>query len=173
MKTYGIAKNEKVGMREEDRIAVLNRRTFIASASAAACFAPFIADARDTATLERSKQFEDAFAKLLNGATPVEGKVALELPESAENGNFVSVTILVDSPMTEHDHVKAIHLLSTANPVAHVATFRLTLMNAIARVQSRMRLAKTQDVIALAELSNGTLAIATTRVKVGIGGCTG
>ncbi|HEY8194887.1 MAG TPA: thiosulfate oxidation carrier protein SoxY, partial [Hyphomicrobium sp.] len=87
------------------------------------------------------------------------------------NGNFVPITIVVESPMTDADHVKAIHLLSTANPVAHVATFRLSPINAVARVQSRMRLAKTQDVVTLAELSTGQMLIATTFVKVTIGGC--
>ncbi len=77
----------------------------------------------------------------------------------------------VDSPMTDADHVKAIHIVSTANPVALVATFHLSPVNAIARVQSRMRLAKTQDVIVLAELSNGRLLMSTTKVGVTIGGC--
>ena len=159
-------------MGDEARYQILSRRTFVVVASAAT-IAPLLAHAEGAmpAGMERSKQFEDEFAKLLAGATPVEGKITVELPEVAENGNFVPLTITIDSPMTADDHVKAIHVLSTANPVAHVATFRLTPINAVARVQSRMRLAKTQDVIALAELSNGTLAIATALVKVTIGGC--
>ena len=154
----------------------LSRRAFTAS-SAGLLLAPLIApmsvlaETSDTPALTRSPQFEEAFAKLLGGATPVEGKITLELPEIAENGNFVPVTISVDSPMSAEDHVKAIHLLSTGNPVAPVATFKLSPVNATARVQSRMRLAKTQDIIALAEMSNDTLAIATVLVKVTIGGC--
>lgn len=108
---------------------------------------------------------------MLRGAVPADGKIAIDLPEIAENGNFVPVTIQVDSPMTPEDHVTAIHLLSTGNPTARVATFHLSPVNALARVQSRMRLAKTQDVIVLAEISNGTLAIATSLVRVTIGGC--
>ena len=162
--------------RNEPRSADLSRRAFAASAAGlllAPLIAPMsaLAESSDTPALTRSPQFEEAFAKLLGGATPVEGKITLELPEIAENGNFVPVTILVDSPMTAEDHVKSIHLLSTGNPVAPVATFKLSPLNATARVQSRMRLAKTQDIIALAELSNGTLAIATALVKVTIGGC--
>ena len=162
--------------RNEPRSADLSRRAFAASAAGlllAPLIAPMsvLAETSDTPALTRSPQFEEAFAKLLGGATPVEGKITLELPEIAENGNFVPVTILVDSPMTAEDHVKSIHLLSTGNPVAPVATFKLSPLNATARVQSRMRLAKTQDIIALAELSNGTLAIATALVKVTIGGC--
>jgi sulfur-oxidizing protein SoxY len=105
------------------------------------------------------------------GRDPAEGKITLELPEIAENGNFVPVTITIESPMTADDYVKTIYLLSTSNPIARVATFHLTPLNGLARVQSRMRLSKTQDVIVLAELSNGTMEIATLLVKVTIGGC--
>ena len=62
--------------------------------------------------------------------------------------------------MTAENHVKAIHLLSTANPRARVATFRFTLLSGKARVTSRMRLAKTQEVVAVAELSDGTFLMA-------------
>jgi len=119
----------------------------VAAASAAAA-APFLAMAQ-TATpevLERSAKFEEAFAKLAGSAKPVEGKITVDLPETAENGNFVPITMAVDSPMIEADYVKAIHILSTANPVAHIATFRLTPANAVARVQSRIRLAKNQEI---------------------------
>ena len=160
-------------MSSNTRIHVLSRRAFVASAAAGLCVPAVnaLAEAPAPSGIVRSPQFAEAFKALLAGATPVEGKIVLELPEIAENGNFVPVTITVDHPMTETDYVKAIHILSTSNPVARVATFRLSPINAVARVQSRMRLAKTQDVIALAELSNGTLLIATTLVKVTLGGC--
>ena len=73
--------------------------------------------------------------------------------------------------MTDDDYVKTIHILSTSNPVARVATFHLSPVNGAAKVQSRMRLAKTQDVIALATLSSGVMLISTALVKVTIGGC--
>lgn len=161
-------------------ILVKTRRQFLLSAGSAAAFlsfaglsSPVKAEGAPPTSLERTSQFGDIYAKLTSGVVPVEGKINFELPEIAENGNFVPVTITVESPMTAEDHVKAIHLLSTSNPVAHVATFRLSPANAIARIQSRMRLAKTQDVIALAEMSDGTLAISTLLVKVTIGGCQG
>jgi len=164
------------GMLERQHITRISRRTLMVSAAASAMLLkPLLALADDAAVSEltRSAQFEEVFAKLIAGATPAEGKVTVELPEIAENGNFVPITISVDSPMTDADNVKTIYLLSTANPVALVGTFRLTPINAEARVQTRMRLAKTQDVITLAEFSNGTLAIATNLVKVTIGGCAG
>ena len=160
-------------MREDIRVSILNRRAFLVSAVAVAGLTPFLvyAETSSSLTLERSKQFEEDFARIVAGATPVEGRIAVDLPELAENGNFVPITIAVDSPMTDADYVKAIHLLSTANPFAHVATFHLSPLNALARVQTRMRLAKTQDVVTLAELSTGEMLIATTLVKVTIGGC--
>jgi sulfur-oxidizing protein SoxY len=160
-------------MRELSKISIVNRRSFLVSAAAVAGLTPLLVHAATTSslTLDRSPKFEEDFAKLVGGATPVEGKITVDLPDIAENGNFVPITISVDSPMTDADYVKAIHLLSTANPVAHVATFRLSPLNAVARVQSRMRLAKTQDVVTLAELSSGQMLIATTLVKVTIGGC--
>jgi sulfur-oxidizing protein SoxY len=160
-------------MRDQVGLSILNRRSFLASAATAAALTPFLAraDTSEPPALERSQKFADDFAKIVGSAKPVESRIAVDLPETAENGNFVPITISVDSPMTEADHVTAIHLLSTANPFAHVATFRLSPLNAVARVQSRMRLAKTQDVVTLAELSGGEMLIATTLVKVTIGGC--
>lgn len=160
-------------MRDRIEISILSRRAFFAAGVAVVSLAPFVAraDERATSGFEPSQDLKDDFAKIVGGATPVDGKITVDLPETADNGNFVPITIAVDSPMTEADHVKAIHLLSTANPHAHVATFHLSPINANARVQSRMRLAKTQDVIVLAELSGGNVLISTTRVKVIIGGC--
>ena len=75
--------------------------------------------------------------------------------------------------MTEKDHVKAIHVIATANPQPGVATFRFTPLSGKAAVASRMRLASTQDVIGIAELSDGRFLMAKRPVKVTIGGCGG
>lgn len=162
-------------MHDRINIAVLSRRTFVVAGVAAAGLAPFIARANAVTsasdTFVPSQDFKDDFARIVGSAKPIDGKISVDLPETADNGNFVPITIVVDSPMTETDHVKAIHILSTANPHAHVATFHLSPVNAVARLQSRMRLAKTQDVIVLAELSSGDMLVSTTRVKVLIGGC--
>lgn len=154
-------------------IAILTRRTFLASAAAAAAFHPYLARAEDAGphTLAPSQKFKDDFERIVGSATPVEGKITVDLPETAENGNFVPITIAVDGPMTDADYVRAIHILSTENPHAHVATFFLAPVNAVARVQSRIRLAKTQNVVVLAEQSGGEMLISTTLVKVTIGGC--
>lgn len=161
-------------MRYPAKISVLNRRTFLVAAGGAVTLTPFLvyAETAGSQALDRTPQFHAAFERLVGSTQLIAERITVELPELAENGNFVPITMTVDSPMTEADHVKAIHILSTANPVAHVATFRLSPVNGIARVQSRMRLAKTQEVITLAELSNAEyLLINTTLVKVTIGGC--
>lgn len=159
-------------MRDQARITQFDRRQFLLSATAAAGLLPLIIKAAHGETpLERSRQFEETFAKLTHGVTPVSDKIVVDLPELADNGNFVPITMSVASPMTDADYVKTIHIVSTANPVALVATFHLSPVNAVARVQSRMRLAKTQDVIVLAKLSSGEMLMSTTKVGVTIGGC--
>ena len=159
------------------RPELLNRRSFIITAAAGACLAPLLksatalAQTADTAPFERTPLFETELKTLLAGAVPTDGKITVDLPEMAENGNFVPITMTVDSPMTDADHVRAIHILSSGNPVAHVATFRLSPLNGRARVQSRIRLARSQDVVVLAELSNGEITMSTMTVKVTLGGC--
>jgi sulfur-oxidizing protein SoxY len=168
-------------MAEDLRIAVLSRRSILVAAASSFALSTSLgqlisaisalAGDASPSQLERTAWFDEELAKLLVGATPSEGRITLELPEIAENGNFVPVTITVDSPMTAEDYVRSIHLLSTSNPVARIASFHLSPINAVARVQSRIRLSKTQDVVALAQMSNGTFEIATLLVKVTIGGC--
>jgi sulfur-oxidizing protein SoxY len=117
--------------------------------------------------------WEQAMRKILGDAKPIEGKITIEMPEIAENGNTVPFSIAVDSPMTDKDHVKAIHIIATSNPQPGVATFRLSPLSGKAAVASRMRLQRTQDVIVIAELSDGRFLSAKRPVKVTIGGCGG
>ena len=104
---------------------------------------------------------------------PKAGKVQIKTQEIAENGNTVPVTIVVDSPMTEKDYVKAIHVVADKNPLPGVASFNLHPASGKAEVQFRMRMAETQNIIAVAELSDGTAWTASREVKVTIGGCGG
>lgn len=97
--------------------------------------------------------------------------LTLEMPELAENGNVVPYSLAVTNPMTDNDYVHTLHLLSTANPQAVVAKFQLVPATGKASVSGRMRLAKTQDVVAIAEISTGQLVVAVRKVEVTIGGC--
>jgi sulfur-oxidizing protein SoxY len=120
---------------------------------------------------ERSRSFQLAYGALVGDRTPETGAFTIDLPDQAENGNMVLFKLNAESPMTEAEHVKAMHLLSTQNPHGHVATFKLTPLCGKASVSGRMRLAKSQEVVALAELSDGRLMIASRTVLVTIGGC--
>ena len=82
-------------------------------------------------------------------------------------------TLSAEPSRAVEDYVKAIHVFATANPVPTVATFRLTPQSGLATVSSRMRLAETQDVVALAEQSTGRFLMIRKSVKVTIGGCGG
>jgi len=98
-------------------------------------------------------------------------KVHLKVPEIAENGAVVPVTVNVDSPMTDNDYVKAIHILDGKNSNARCIDVYLTPANGKAMFSTRIKLGGTQDVTALVELSNGDFLIASQSVKVTIGGC--
>ena len=148
-----------------------SRRTF--TLGVAAAVTAFAVPATAALAQDQVQAWELAVRKIVGEAKPSEGKFALELPEIAENGNTVPFTVSVESPMTEKDHVKAIHVVATANPQPGVATFRLTPLSGKAAVSSRLRLARTQDVIGIAELSDGRFLMAKRPVKVTIGGCGG
>lgn len=97
-----------------------------------------------------------AILKITKGQAITRGKVILGIPQIAENGLSVFTTVSVDSPMTEAEHVRAIHLFSEKNPIAHVATFSLGPRAGRAKVSTNIRLAASQQVTAIAELSDGS-----------------
>ncbi len=115
----------------------------------------------------------EAINSVTGDASPAEGRIELTLPQIAENGNTVPIEISVDSPMSEADYVKSVHVFADGNPNPNVATYHFTPANGAARFAARIRLAKTQNVIAVAEMSNGDLYMAKSEVKVTIGGCGG
>ena len=101
------------------------------------------------------------------------GKIKLDLPQIAENGLVVPVGIDVESPMTDGDYVKAVHIFADGNPLPGIVSYKFTPDCGKASASARMRLAKTQNIIAVAEMSNGALFTAKQEVKVTIGGCGG
>jgi len=108
--------------------------------------------------------------KLAKGA-PQHGRVTLTAPDIADNGNAVPLTVSVASPMTEADHVTAIHVVADGNPNPGVISVRLGPHNGRAEVTLRIRLASTEKVIALAEMKDGSLWTASRDVAVIVGGC--
>jgi len=102
-----------------------------------------------------------------------EGSIELDLPEIAENGNAVKVAFSIDSPMTADNYVKAVHVMADGNPTPEVASFTFTPAMGACSASTRMRLAKTQNIVVLAEMSDGSFKKAQQTVKVTIGGCGG
>lgn len=116
---------------------------------------------------------DEAIKVFTGGSTPASGKISLTAPEIAENGNTVPVSVSVDSPMTADNYVQSVVILAEGNPNPEVATFHFTAASGSAEAKTRIRLAKTQNVIAVAKMSDGTTFMDIKEVKVTIGGCGG
>ena len=106
------------------------------------------------------------------GETPIrEGRVALSLPALAENGNSVALGIDVDSPMSEADHVVSVHVFAEKNPLPRVAEFELGPLAGKASIRTRIRLADSQSVLAVAKMSDGSLYSGTASIEVTQAAC--
>jgi sulfur-oxidizing protein SoxY len=116
-------------------------------------------------------QFALAIRKAIGDAKVNEGKVKLEIPPLSENGNSVTMTITVDSPMTPAEHVKAIHVFAEKNPQPNVISVKLGPRAGRPTIQTRIRLADSQDILAIAELSDGTFWKDTAGVIITLGAC--
>ena len=144
------------------------RSVLIGCVASAAAWLAFNADA--TAATE---SFTAELKKVVGDRKLLEGKIKIELPTIAENGLVVPLNFEVESPMTAADYVKSVHFFAEENPNAQIASFAFTPLAPKASASIRMRLAKTQNVVAIAEMSNGDLYTARREVKVTIGGCGG
>ncbi|MGL5362255.1 MAG: thiosulfate oxidation carrier protein SoxY [Bosea sp. (in: a-proteobacteria)] len=111
--------------------------------------------------------------KLLGDKTAAESKIKLDVPEIAENGLVVPVNVDIDSPMTEADYVKAVHIFADGNPLPGIISYSFTPECGKASASARMRLARTQNIVCVAEMSTGAFHMAKAQVKVTIGGCGG
>ena len=123
--------------------------------------------------IAKGQTADDASKAFTGGAEAKSGKISLSTPEIAENGNTVPVSFDVESPMTEADYVQSVLVLADGNPRPGVATFHFTDMSGEASASTRIRLAKTQNVIAVAKMSDGSFFMDKRLVKVTIGGCGG
>lgn len=149
----------------------VTRRTALAmsaSALAAATYGGTILPA-----LATKAEAEEQIKKFTGGKAAVTGKVKLDMPEIAENGNTVPMSVSVEGPMTEQSYVKRVLIVCDGNPRSGVATFHFSPASGLAEATTRIRLASTQNVIAVAEMNDGTFYTVTKEVKVTIGGCGG
>ena len=115
----------------------------------------------------------DLIKKFTGGKAPTEGKVKLDLPEIAENGNTVPMTVSVESPMTEQSHVTDVLIVGDGNPNGGMATFHFSPASGVAEANTRIRLAATQNITAVARMNDGSFFTVSKQVKVTIGGCGG
>lgn len=116
---------------------------------------------------------DDAIAAFTGGAEIAEGRITVTAPEIAENGNTVPIEVAVDSAMEGDDMVEEIMVLADGNPNPGVATFRFSKYSAEASASTRVRLAQTQNIVAVARMKDGSFHKDTRAVKVTIGGCGG
>jgi sulfur-oxidizing protein SoxY len=124
---------------------------------------------RAFATPDAAKEWLSSLAK----GTPKDGKVTLKAPEIAENGNAVPVTVSIESDMTKQSYVRALYVAADGNPAPGVVTYEFTPLAGKAEVQFRVRLAQTENLLAVAEMNDGSLYAARREIKVTIGGCGG
>jgi len=144
---------------------------FDAATTAVAAAEPAIASA-STAAKSSVVSMLEAIQRTVGSATINKGRVKLELPPLVENGNTVGLAVRVDSPMTPADHVRAIHVFSEKNPQPYVVTFRLGPRAGRATVATRVRLADSQTVVAICEMSDGSFWSDSVNVVVTLAACT-
>jgi sulfur-oxidizing protein SoxY len=141
----------------------MKRRDFLAGAAGALAF--------PGTALAQVDTLDPHVRALADGAAVRKGKVTLVLPQLADNGNSVPIRITVDSPMTAADHVKSIHLYSERNPVPNMANFYLGPRAGKAEIDSRVRLAGSQRVTAVAKLSDGSFWYDSAPIVVTLSAC--
>jgi sulfur-oxidizing protein SoxY len=120
-----------------------------------------------------AKEAAEEIAKFTGGVKPEQGKITIELPEIAENGNTVPLIISVDAPMTADNYVSSVLVVAEGNPNPGVATLHFSPMSGKAEASTRVRLATTQNIIVVAKTSAGKFFTNQKLVKVTIGGCGG
>src|ERR1700716_190218 len=113
-----------------------------------------------------------AIRQVVGDAVVKTGKVKLDVPPLVENGNTVPLTVSVDNPMTAEDHVKSIHVFNEKNPQPNVGNFYLGANAGRAQVSTRIRLADSQKIVAIAKLSDGSFWSASVDVIVTLAACT-
>ena len=145
----------------------VNRRQALALGAGAVAFATSLVPAH------AANDSADLIRKFTGGKAAAEGKIKLDLPEIAENGNTVPMTVMVESPMSEQSHVTEVLVVGDGNPNGGMATFHFSPLSGAAEANTRIRLAATQNITAVAKMNDGAFYMASKQVKVTIGGCGG
>lgn len=149
------------------RVPTLTRRAMLWRLGAAALLlAMWPAHARTT-----SEDVQQAIRQLIGAREPQPGGITLTLPKIAETGNSVPLTVAIDSAMTPDDHVQRIHVFVPGNPEQVAATYHLGVRAGKAEISTHIRLARTQTVLALAEMNDGSVRSGSASIVVSLGAC--
>jgi sulfur-oxidizing protein SoxY len=148
----------------------MKRRQFIASAAALGATAA-LPHVHANTKLTLTPTLEKLARAYAAGALPTVGRVTVDIAPLVENGNSVPVEITVQSPMTATDHVVGIALFNDKNPQHDVAVFTLTPALARARVSTRIRLAMSQQLVAVAKMNDGSTFMQPVEVLVTLASC--
>jgi sulfur-oxidizing protein SoxY len=119
----------------------------------------------------RKKALDEAMRKVVGNAQVRHGRVKLDIPPLIDNGNAVPLSVEVESPMTDADHVKAIHVFTERNPQPYVLTVHLGPRAGRARISTRARIGDTGAVTAIAQLSDGSFWSDSVKVIVTLSAC--
>ena len=149
-----------------------SRRGFLVRAGRMAAGAAVLALVRVAPARATPQALHDAIRRIAGDANVQNGRVRLDIPALVENGNAVPLTVAVESPMTEADHVESIHIFNQKNPQPYVAAFHLGPRAGKASVATRIRLADSQKVVAIARLSDGGFWSDSADVIVTLAACT-
>jgi sulfur-oxidizing protein SoxY len=157
--------NKEETMREPD---ISTRRQFLGLAGGVAAFS--------VVTLQPAEatpaMLASAIQNVVGAAVVKTGKVKLDIPPLVENGNTVPMTVSVTSPMTSDDYVKSIHVFNEKNPQPNAGNFYLGPRAGRAQVSTRIRLADSQKIVAIAQLSDGSFWQTSIDVVVTLAACT-
>jgi sulfur-oxidizing protein SoxY len=143
------------------------RRQFLILTGSAAMLAVTLRPAEATPAMLAS-----AIRNVVGSAVVQTGRVKLDIPPLVENGNTVPMTVSVTSPMTPEDYVKSIHVFNEKNPQPNIGNFYLGPHAGRAQISTRIRLADTQKIVAIARLSDGSFWSVSADVVVTLAACT-
>jgi len=147
------------------------RREFLVVTAAALVPAAVEAQVDPNLAANRKAAFQEALHRITGDAAVRRGRVKVQLPPLIDNGNSVPLSVAVESPMTAADHVKAIHVLTEKNPLPDVISVALGPRAGRASISTRVRLADTQTVTAIAQMSDGSFWSDSAEVVVTLSAC--
>ena len=147
---------------------MISRRHFLLLGAFAT---PAIAQLDPNIAAKRKAALEEAIHAVTRGAPVRQGRVKLDVPPLVDNGNTVPISVTVDSPMTAADHVRVINVLTEKNPQPKVISVQLGPRAGRAQIATRARIADTGNVIAIAQMSDGSFWSDTVSVVVTLSAC--